>query len=233
MDEIMKCGCKIVDLSDQNHMEEAYTRAHEIGELRAERDALRRTVATLVEGLKDLNQSKESELNALRAKADIPKWVCFHCGFESIDPKEAASHFGDRYDEQPMCFFWADLDADGKLTQHQSLQQELDREREENAAYRIKVEGLEYRVEGQLGEIHSHAPFRKCSTINEIFNLFDSMEGSALAAGVERDALRAEKHILVKALGKIADCQHDARKCHVIAMNAIAAVAKTKEKKNG
>jgi hypothetical protein len=43
---------------------------------------------------------------------------------------------------------------------------------------------LEYQTEGQIHAINSYKPFReaKCRSIYDIFCLYDSMEGRALAA---------------------------------------------------
>ncbi len=130
-------------------------------------------------------------------------WACFHCGFMTGDVSEAKAHFGDRDDEEPLCLTWHDLDADGRVSEYQSVIRELDAEREENAAFRTKVEGLEYRVDGQLSEIHSFAPFRKCSGINEVFHVYDSMEGRALVAEAEAASLRAHVERMRRAFKRI------------------------------
>jgi hypothetical protein len=119
-------------------------------------------------------------------------WRCFHCGFETADPKEASGHFGDRDDELPLCCSWAELDADGKASEMQQEHAMLLEEQDENIRLRTKIEGIEYQVEGQLSEIHSFAPFRKCSSIREVFHVYDSMEGRALAAEEAISARDAE-----------------------------------------
>jgi len=118
----------------------------------------------------------DSELQELKQHC----WNCFHCGFATDDPREAASHFGDRDDEEPMCLHWSRLSTEERLGQFQSLQQELDAERDENAQLRTKIEGLEYRVEGIESQVASR--FKGCRSINDAFHLYDSMEGRALAA---------------------------------------------------
>lgn len=109
-------------------------------------------------------------------------WVCFHCGFSTSDAYEAAAHFGDRDEEEPLCKTWNDLNADGRAAEYQSALMALKAEREDNAYLRGRVDGLEYRVENQIGEIHSFAPFRGCDTVGQIFHVYDSMEGRALSA---------------------------------------------------
>lgn len=112
---------------------------------------------------------------------------CFHCGFETADDAEAAAHFGDRDEEFALCQMWASLTADDKVKEFQSTIRELEGERQDNALLRVKIEGLEFQVEGQRSEIHSFKPFRECNTIHQVFNVYDSMEGRALAAEEERD----------------------------------------------
>lgn len=117
---------------------------------------------------------------AKELEQDNRPWICFHCGFESLNYEEAKSHFGDRDDESPICVFWRDLDAEGKLSKHQAVVAELAAERDENARYRSTIEGLEYRLLGFENLVTSRFP--KCSTLGQAFNLYDSMEGRALAA---------------------------------------------------
>jgi hypothetical protein len=112
---------------------------------------------------------------------------CFHCGFETADEKEAAAHFGDRDEEFALCQMWASITADDKIRELQSTIRELEGERQDNALLRVRIEGLEYRFEGQRSEIHSFKPFRECDTIQQVFNVYDSMEGRALAGEEQRD----------------------------------------------
>lgn len=162
-----------------------------------------------------------AEVAALRAELDTAtatiarqaeelvttRWACFHCGFETADPKKAEAHFGERDDAAeftPLCTWWASMSPEERGETLQDTIRELNAERDENAIFRTRIEGLEYRVEGQLSEIHSFAPFRKCDSIQQIFNVYDSMEGRALAAEEERDALRDGLEKLVDSL-KTAD----------------------------
>lgn len=136
------------------------------------------------------------------ALAREPRWTCFHCGFETKERAEASNHFGDRDDESPICIVWQELDADGKASQYQSALGELAAERDENIKYRSTIEGLEYRLlefENLLG-----SRFKGCRSINDAFNLYDSMEGRALLAEEQlADALEREKR-LSEALEEIA-----------------------------
>lgn len=109
-------------------------------------------------------------------------WRCFHCGFETVDYREARSHFGDRDEESPLCLTWRDLDADGRASEYGSVLEQLVQEREENARLCTMNDGLEYQVTGQIHAIKSFRPFRDCETINQVFHVYDSMEGRALVA---------------------------------------------------
>lgn len=137
-----------------------------------------------------LTQFAAERIAELEARA---QWKCFHCGFETSDEKEASAHFGDMDDEYPLCVTWSELTSDERTVEYQSTMGELNAERDENINLRAKNEGLEYRVDGQLAEIHSFKPFRQCSSVNEIFHLYDSMEGRALLAESELAAEKAAR----------------------------------------
>ena len=116
--------------------------------------------------------------------ATIP-WRCFHCDFITNDPEEALAHFGDRDDAEefkPICKWWSNMDKDERGETLQDTLRELNKERNENECLRIKVEALEYQVESQESVIKSYKPFRNCRSIHDVFCLYDSMEGRALAA---------------------------------------------------
>lgn len=112
-------------------------------------------------------------------------WRCFHCDFITNDPAEAQAHFGERDDAEefkPICKWWAGMDDDERKYVFQSLQRDIAAEQDENSSLRTKIEGLEYQVDSQEGAIKSYKPFRECHSIYEVFCLYDSMEGRALAA---------------------------------------------------
>lgn len=120
-------------------------------------------------------------------------WICFHCGFETSDHNEAQSHFGERDDAQefsPTCTWWSKLTAEERIQEIQDLLQQITQERDENSLLRTRIEDLEYRVEGQLSEIHGFRPFRAC----------DSIEGRALLA---EEQLRAANKQIAELENKI------------------------------
>lgn len=135
---------------------------------------------------------QEQRIKELERERDaaIESWRCFHCGFETTDRKEAAGHFGDCDEVQPLCLIWAELSDHERLAECQNVSGHLAEEREGNSKLRTQIEGLEHRVEGQLSEIHSFVPFRQCDSIHQVFHVYDSMEGRALAAEEQIAELR-------------------------------------------
>lgn len=116
--------------------------------------------------------------------AAIP-WRCFHCDFITMDRAEAAAHFGDSDDASefvPICKWWRSLTEDEKLITLQSTLRDLNSERDANQHLSMKIETLEYQVESQEDCMKSYKPFKHCRSIHDIFCLYDSMEGRALAA---------------------------------------------------
>jgi hypothetical protein len=126
----------------------------------------------------DNDNKSDAILNA------IP-WRCFHCDFITSDPLEAAAHFGDRDDAEefkPLCNWWQRLAADERIATLQDTVKQLNAERSANDRQRVAIEGLEYQVDAIEASIKSYAPFRQCRTIYDVFCVYDSMEGRALAA---------------------------------------------------
>ena len=125
------------------------------------------------------------EKQADQILAALP-WRCFHCDFVTSDPEEAAAHFGDRDDAdefKPICKWWERMEDDRERLQTlQDTIRDLNRGADENIRLLTKIEGLEYQVDSIKSSIQSYKPFRNCQTIYDVFCLFDSMEGRALAA---------------------------------------------------
>ncbi len=129
-------------------------------------------------------------------------WRCFHCGFETDDRLQAAGHFGDCDDAEPICTLWGSLSEDERVGLLQTSSGQYLEAQNEISAQNVKIEGLEYRLDGQLSEIHSFKPFRTCDTIHQVFNVYDSVEGRALAAEEQRDELRSQKAALESQLAE-------------------------------
>jgi hypothetical protein len=109
-------------------------------------------------------------------------WTCFHCG-ETFAPtldgqRRAQVHFGATPDENPGCI--EKLNAEER-----SLLRRLRAAQVENNRLRIDAEdefGQRY-YSRLASDIRATAGvFRDCQTLRDVFNLYDSMEGRALAA---------------------------------------------------
>jgi hypothetical protein len=84
------------------------------------------------EGLYSIDELRQQVIASSINSAPRP-WICFHCGFETINEAEGRAHFGDDSDEpESLCQTWADLNADGRAQEYQSVWRELKAERDEN-----------------------------------------------------------------------------------------------------
>ncbi len=138
--------------------------------------------------------SEEVEQKKMDVILSAIPWRCFHCDFITNDEEEARAHFGDCDDASdftPLCKWWSNMDDQERKEQFQVLLQELNSERDDNMKLRDENEALEYKVHSQESAIKSYKPFRECRSINEIFCLYDSMEGRVLAAE-ERERVLVE-----------------------------------------
>jgi hypothetical protein len=118
-------------------------------------------------------------------------WTCFHCGETFTTPGAARDHFGETPEETPGCVLKVEVGGErGLLLELRKTQQELTKLREE-----VSDESLFYR------EYHAKlasdiplvcAAFNKCSTLRDVFNVYDFMEGRALAAEESLAQLRAQ-----------------------------------------
>ena len=128
------------------------------------------------------NNSEQMKMDAILSS--LP-WRCFHCDFVTSDPEEAEAHFGDCDDAgefTPLCKWWSNMNDQERKEQFQALIQELNGEREENIKKLNKIEDLKDRLHSQESAIKSYTVFKECRSIQDIFNLYDSMEGRALIA---------------------------------------------------
>lgn len=113
----------------------------------------------------------------------MPKdgWVCFHCGERFTTIGNAEDHFGKRPQDMAACRI--------KLGEERGLVMELrkaeasrDEWMDQALRGRDEIEHLECRVESLTTAMRSYKPFRECRSINDVFFVFDSMEGRAIAA---------------------------------------------------
>jgi hypothetical protein len=118
-------------------------------------------------------------------------WTCFHCGETFTTPGAARDHFGATPEETPGCVLKVEHGGErGLLLELRKTQQELTRLRDE-----ISDESLFYRE--YYAKLASDIPltgaaFRMCSTLRDVFNVYDSMEGRAIAAEEQLAQLRAQ-----------------------------------------
>jgi hypothetical protein len=112
-------------------------------------------------------------------------WRCFYCDFVTADHAEAQAHFGDRDDAEefkPICKWWTSMGVDERLAAFQLTIIELEEARREVDRQRTAIEGLQYQANSIPQQIKSYAPFRGCNSIFDVFCVYDSMEGRAIAA---------------------------------------------------
>lgn len=126
-----------------------------------------------------------SEITTAEKILEAMPWRCFQCDFITTNRDEAAAHFGDRDDAEefkPICKWWANMGTPERVDALQDVLQQLNEERRENERFRVANEGLEWKANSFESEIRSYKPFRKLSTMYQVFCEYDSMEGRALAA---------------------------------------------------
>jgi len=136
-----------------------------------------------------IDEVTEKKLDAI---IEAIPWRCFHCDFITSDRTEAQAHFGERDDAEefkPICKWWANMDDQERKELFQDMVILQDISAEENQKLREEIEDLEGMVGTQESQIRSYKPFKDCRSIHDIFCLYDSMEGRALAAE-ERERTR-------------------------------------------
>lgn len=136
-----------------------------------------------------IDEVTEKKLDAI---IEAIPWRCFHCDFITSDRTEAQAHFGERDDAEefkPICKWWANMDDQERKELFQDMVILQDISAEENQKLREEIEDLEGMVGTQESQIRSYKPFKDCCSIHDIFCLYDSMEGRALAAE-ERERTR-------------------------------------------
>lgn len=108
-------------------------------------------------------------------------WRCFHCGEHFHTYGSAQDHFGNYIGSTPGCVMKV------QLGDERGLLMELRRVQSENEHLRQQM-NEEYWAMTTFSahlktHIQSYRPFRKCATLQDVFNVYDSMEGRAMAAG--------------------------------------------------
>ncbi len=107
-------------------------------------------------------------------------WRCFHCDETFTTPGAAADHFGNYINSTPGCVIKVQVgDERGWLMELRRLQEENSHLRQQmnEECWNQTVFDSHLRT-----HIQSYRPFRKCESLQDVFNVYDSMEGRALAA---------------------------------------------------
>ena len=107
-------------------------------------------------------------------------WTCFHCGETFTTVGSAKDHFGTSPAQEAGCVMKI------KLGGERGLMMELRKREAELSALRTDLENdltstrvFYARLEGML---QGYKPFRKCRTIQDVFNVYDSLEGELTVA---------------------------------------------------
>lgn len=113
----------------------------------------------------------------------MPKdgWTCFHCGENFTTWGSARDHFGTTPDKTAACVIKLG-DERGLVMELRKAEEMADQQMERALQAERETETAQCRISSLSDAMHSFKPFKKCDSINEIFFLYDSMEGRALAS---------------------------------------------------
>jgi hypothetical protein len=106
-------------------------------------------------------------------------WTCFHCGETFAHENPARMHFGETPDKTPACLLKLTSEERSLVRRIRGLEFEIERLRHD-----IEYETTAANVfSGKLQSLlNSYKPFRGCRSLQDVFNVYDSIEGRALAA---------------------------------------------------
>ena len=112
--------------------------------------------------------------------APIHGWCCFHCGENFTTVGAARDHFGGNIYDTPGCMIRVQVGEErGLLMELRKAQAEVERLRRD---IEDEVSSERARSLWLSGMLAQYKPFLKCWTVQDVFNVYDSMEGRALAA---------------------------------------------------
>jgi hypothetical protein len=106
-------------------------------------------------------------------------WTCFHCGETYLHHYSARQHFGATPDKVPACLMKIEPGDRPLLRKIRALEAEADRLRTDLEFDTTGTKVFCGRLQSML---NAYKPFRGCRTIQDVFNVYDSMEGRAIAA---------------------------------------------------
>lgn len=119
---------------------------------------------------------------------DDREWRCFHCDEVFTNAEAAAKHFGVAQDHRPGCVEKLTAPEKNLVLALRGICDEF-RRLQNQVLEEITNDVYFY---GRLRQsLATMKPFEKCISLHDVFMLFDSLEGRALAAEAERDRLAA------------------------------------------
>lgn len=118
-------------------------------------------------------------------------WTCFHCGETFTTWGSAEDHFGETQCSTPACQIKLG-DERGLVMELRKFEKQANEQLERALDAERDLEAAQCRISSLSDAMHGYKPFRTCNSINEVFFLYDSMEGRALAAEERLGAAEAE-----------------------------------------
>lgn len=110
-------------------------------------------------------------------------WVCFHCDERFTTVGGARDHFGVEPGYQPGCLLKVALgDERGWLMDLRKAEKCAEEQMERALQAERDLEAAECKISSLSTSMHGFKPFAKCDSMNEVFNVYDYMEGLKLAA---------------------------------------------------
>lgn len=107
-------------------------------------------------------------------------WTCFHCGETFTNAYRARDHFGADPSATPGCLLKVEHGEErGLLMAFRRLELANERLRRDIEDETTSTKLFYARLKSELRAFN---PFRECRSVQDVFNLYDSMEGRALAA---------------------------------------------------
>lgn len=108
-------------------------------------------------------------------------WTCFHCGETFTTWVGARDHFGATPGDRAACLIKLG-DERGLVMELRKAEQRAEEQMERALQAERDLEHTQCIVSSLSDSMHGFKPFQKCNSINEVFFVYDSMEGRALAA---------------------------------------------------
>jgi len=138
-------------------------------------------------------------------------WTCFHCGETFTTVGSARDHFGGMPDKQPGCMIRV------QLGDERGLQMALRTAEDEIERLRLDVDNETTNIQQFYNQLRSviagYTAFKDCRTIQDIFNLYDSLEGEKIALAEKNEQLRQQlteaQKIIVSARDTMKLCPDD------------------------